>query len=86
VGLQVQEEKYLDELSDLDPSPVDYVLEQNKALLKAQAKQIKQGLQSSMPGVNWKKVFDVTPYVIGGAVAVGLGVAVYCEQEGCGSE
>lgn len=61
-------QKYLAELSKLNPSPSKYVLEQNKALVKAQWTRF----HSQMSTTDWAMVAAVTGGIVvgGGALAV----------------
>jgi hypothetical protein len=69
-------QKYLDELSKLDPSPGKYLLEQNKPLLKAQGNRLLSQINESP--INWVPI----ALVGGGLATIVVVAAVNCGRDG----
>jgi RHS repeat-associated protein len=69
-------QKYLDELSKLDPSPGKYLLEQNKPLLKAQGSRLLSQINENP--INWVPI----ALVGGGLATIGVVAAVNCGRDG----
>lgn len=69
-------QKYLDELSKLDPSPGKYLLEQNKPLLKAQGNRLLSQINENP--INWVPI----ALVGGGLATIGVVAAVNCGRDG----